>query len=205
MQFFITSTGTDIGKTFVLENICCKLIQEGKKVSAIKPIISGFRDDDLYSDSAKILQVLGLDLNQKNLDAISPNRFLAPLSPNIAAALENKNIDFLEVVRFCQNKISEAQKNNEYLFIEGAGGVMTPITDDKVFADLISALNIPAILVVGNYLGTISHTLTAIKAMQAYNIKIDRLILNCRKDDKIAAADTLKMLRGFADIEICTL
>jgi dethiobiotin synthetase len=205
MQFFITSTGTDIGKTFVLENICQKLIQEGKKVSAIKPIISGFRDDDLHSDSAKILQVLGLDLNQKNLDEISPHRFLAPLSPNIAAALENKNIDFSEVMRFCQNKISAAQKNNEYLFIEGAGGVMTPITDDKVFADLISALNIPAILVVGNYLGTISHTLTAIKAMQAYNIKIDRVILNCREDDKIAAADTLEMLRGFVDVKISTL
>ncbi len=202
MQFFITATGTDIGKTFIVEKICQQLIQDGKKVSAIKPIISGFNDDDLNSDSAKILRVLGQNFTPENLNNISPYRFTAPLAPNIAASLENKNIDFSELVNLCQNKITLAKKNNQYLLIEGAGGVMTPITDDKTFADLISALNIPAILVVGNYLGTISHTLTAIKAMQAYNIKISQLILNCRADDKIAVADNLKMLQNFTDLSI---
>ncbi len=204
MQFFVTATGTDIGKTFVVENICRKLIGAGKEVLAIKPLISGFSDDDLHSDTAKILQALGREVNQKNISEISPYRFKAALSPNIAAALENQQIDFLQIVQFCQNHISQSQKNNQYLLIEGAGGVMTPISDDKVFADLISILKIPAILVAGNYLGTISHTLTAIKAMQAYNIKIDRVILNCRADDKISAADNLKMLRDFTDLKITT-
>lgn len=206
MQFFITSTGTDIGKTFVVENICRQLIKDGKKVAAIKPIISGFRDDDLNSDSAKILKVLGLNFTPENLNKISPYRFLAPLAPNVAAALEHKNINFAELINFCKNEISLTKKNNQYLLIEGAGGVMTPITDDKVFADLIVELNIPTILVVGNYLGTISHTLTAIKAMLAYNIKISEVILNVRDDDKIDAGDTLRMLKGFvADIKISTL
>ncbi len=202
MQFFITSTGTDIGKTFVLTNTCQKLIADGKKVTAIKPIISGFKDDDPNSDSAKILQILGLDLTLENLNNISPYRFSAPLSPNIAAALENKNINFRELIQFCQKHIYQAQKNNSYLLIEGAGGVMTPITDDKVFADLISELNIPAILVVGNYLGTISHTLTAIKTILAYNIKIAEVILNCRDDDKIDVKDTLRILGNFTNIKI---
>ena len=94
MQYFITATGTNIGKTFILENACRKLIEDGKKVEAIKPIISGFSDDDLESDSAKILNILGQELNKKNLDSISPYRFLAPLSPNIAAKIENRNINF---------------------------------------------------------------------------------------------------------------
>ncbi len=205
MQFFITSTGTDIGKTFVLTNICQKLIAEGKKVTAIKPIISGFKDQDPNSDSAKILQVLGLDLTSQNLNNISPYRFLAPLAPNVAAALENKDINFDELTQFCQKHINQAKKDNSYLLIEGAGGVMTPITDDKVFADLIADLNIPTILVVGNYLGAISHTLTAIKAMSTYNIKIAEVILNIRDDDNVDAQDTLKVLRKFTNLKISTI
>ncbi len=201
MQFFITATGTDIGKTFSLEKICRQLIQDGKKVMAIKPVISGFQDDDINSDSAKILKILSLDLTQNNLDQISPYRFSAPLSPNIAAALENKEINFFELIKFCQNKIYEAQKNNHHLFIEGAGGIMTPIDNHRTFADLIVQLKIPAILVVGNYLGTISHTLTAIKTMQAYNIEIAEIIFNC-KDNKINAEENLRTLRNFTDITI---
>jgi dethiobiotin synthetase len=118
MQFFITSTGTDIGKTFVLIDICQKLMAEGKKVAAIKPIISGFKDQDPNSDSAKILQVLGLDLTSQNLNNISPYRFSAPLAPNAAAALENKNINFDDLIQFCQKHINQAQQNNSYLLIE---------------------------------------------------------------------------------------
>ncbi len=182
MQFFITATGTDIGKTFTLEKICQKLIKDGNKVEAIKPIISGFNDNDQNSDSAKILKILGLDLTKNNLDKISPYRFSAPLSPNIAAALENKNIDFSELVKFCQDKIFAAQNNNNYLFIEGSGGVMTPVNNNKTFADLIVELKIPAILVTGNYLGTISHTLSAIKVLQAHKIEVAQIIFNCKGD-----------------------
>ena len=201
MQFFITATGTDIGKTFILEKTCQNLIARGKKVAAIKPVISGFKADDLDNDSAKIMRIFGLNLTEKNFNGISPYRFAAPLSPNIAAALENKNIDFLELVRFCQNAILKARQSEKYLFIEGAGGIMTPINEQNTFADLISELKIPAILVTGNYLGTISHTLTAIKTMLAYKIQIDHIIFNC-KGSQIGAEENLKTLRNFTDIKI---
>lgn len=201
-QFFVTATGTDIGKTFIVEKLCRKLIAEGEKVVVIKPIISGFAFDDLNSDSAKILKVLGREVNQQNLAAISPFYFKAPLSPNIAAALENKTINFSQVVNFCQQQIAAAQKSASYLLIEGAGGVMSPVNDDKTFADLIAQLKIPAILVTGNYLGTISHTLTAIAALKMHNIVIDKIILNCRGDDQINFKDNLKTLRKFTDVDI---
>jgi dethiobiotin synthetase len=194
--FFITATGTDIGKTFFVEKFCRELIGRGEKCNAIKPVISGFSDEDLNSDLAKILKVLGKEINAKNIAEISPWRFTEPLSPNIAAELESKSINFLEVVNFCQNKIDKAKKNGEYLLIEGAGGVMTPITHDKTFLDLIEQLKIPVILVTGNYLGTISHTLTAVTAIENRNIKIDQIIFNCqgknKADEKIV--QTLKTL-----------
>jgi dethiobiotin synthetase len=201
MQFFITATGTDIGKTFVLEKLSNKLLLEGKKVDLIKPIISGFEGDDQNSDSAKILKILKLDLNQENLDKISPYRFSKPLSPNIAAKLEDKNIDFEELEEFCQNKILEAKTSSSYLFIEGAGGIMTPINNQKTFIDLISALKIPAILVVGNYLGTISHTLCAIKILEYNQIKIDKIIFN-QKEGEIDNFGNFETLQKFTDIQI---
>lgn len=197
MQFFITATGTDIGKTFFVENFCRQLIKEGKKIKVIKPVISGFDDADENGDLHKILRALNKIPSQENFNEISLYRFKEPLSPNIAAAKENQKIDFEKIVQFCQEKIDDAQKNNHHLLIEGAGGVMTPISDDKTFADLISVLKIPAILIAGNYLGTISHTLTAVKALQSYNIEIAKIILNCRKDDKISAQDNLRTLNNF--------
>ncbi|MFT5703171.1 MAG: dethiobiotin synthetase [Rickettsiales bacterium] len=199
--FFVTGTGTDIGKTFILSKICQKLIKEGNKVSALKPVISGFEKGDSTSDSAKILQVLGQDFTPDNINKISPYRFKAAISPNIAAGLENKNINFEELVEFCKNSILEAKENDEYLFIEGAGGVMTPINNQKTFADLIAELKIPAILVTGNYLGTISHTLTAIKALESNKIKISKIIFN-KKEGETDDFGNLETLRKFTDIEI---
>ncbi len=201
MQYFVTATGTDIGKTFFIERICQKLIDEGNRIEVIKPIISGFKDGDETSDSARILKVLNLDLNQENFDKISPYRFLAPLSPNIAAALENKEINFAELVKFCQEKIDLAKADNYNLLIEGAGGVMTPINNEKTFADLIAELKIPAILITANYLGTISHTLTAISALQSQRIEIAKIIFNC-KEDNVDAASNLETLKKFTNIPI---
>ena len=201
-QFFISATGTDIGKTFVLENLVQNLLSKNHDVFAIKPVISGFDPLNTTSDLAKILGVLKKEINQNNFEAISPWRFKAPLSPNIAAALEGKKIDFDKVIEFCLAKISAARKADQYLFIEGAGGIMTPVSDDKTYLDLAKKLNIPLILVMGNYLGTISHSLTAIKAIEAEDVEIDRIILNIRKNDVLDFKQNLQTLKNFTRIKI---
>lgn len=199
--FFVTATGTDIGKTFIVEKLCQKLIKKGKKCNAIKPIISGFDIDDLNNDSAKLLKILGKKINLKNINKISPWRFKKPLSPNIAANLEKKPINFSMLVKFCQKQIKLAKKNDEFLFIEGAGGIMTPISDNKTFLNLIEKLKVPVILVIGDYLGTISHSLTAIKVIEAKNIEIDRIIFN-EKTKSTINQEIIKTLKGFTKINI---
>ena len=79
---------------------------------------------------------------------------------------------------------------------------MTPVCNNKTFANLIAALKIPAILVIGNYLGTISHTLSAVKTMQYYKIDIKKIILNCCQDDSIRSEETLRTLQKFTKIKI---
>lgn len=202
--FFVTATGTDVGKTFMVEKICRKLIKDGKKCKAIKPIISGFDINDLKSDSAKILKALGKEINLNNIQEISPWRFKEPLSPNIAANLEKKPINFSSLIKFCKKQIELAKKKNEYLFIEGAGGVMTPISNNKTFLDLIEKLGIPVILVTSDYLGTISHTLTAIKALEEKNIKIDQIIFNQRDESK-TNQEIIKTLKKFTKNKITPL
>ena len=199
--FFVTATGTDIGKTFIVEKLCQKLIKKGKKCNAIKPIISGFDIDDLNNDSAKLLKILGKKNNLENINEISPWRFKKPLSPNIAANLEKKPINFSMLVKFCQKQIKLAKKNDEFLFIEGAGGIMTPISDNKTFLNLIEKLKVPVILVIGDYLGTISHSLTAIKVIEAKNIEIDRIIFN-EKTKSTINQEIIKTLKGFTKINI---
>jgi len=188
--YIIVGIGTDIGKTFLLEKICLKFKKNAMPVNAIKPIISGFDGEDLLSDSAKILQIFDKDLTKNHFDDISPWRFKEPVSPNFAARKEGKNIDFREVINFCRKKIDASNDLDQFLFIESAGGVMTPITDDKTFLDLITELKIPVLLLGSNYLGAISHSLCAIEALKSRDIVPELVIINNYPDSSLDISQT---------------
>lgn len=204
--YFIAGTGTDIGKTYLVERICSKLKRKNFSVNAIKPVISGFCDDS-DNDSVKILQVLDQDINQENLNKISPWRFKSPISPNLAAQKENKEINFLEVVNFCRGKISESKKLDQFLFIESAGGIMTPITDDKTFLDLITELQIPVLLLSANYLGSISHTLCATEVLKSKNIVPEFILINDypRNVDSTNISQVIETIENLSKIKTMSL
>jgi dethiobiotin synthetase len=194
--YLICGIGTDIGKTFFVEKLC-HIFSDSK---AIKPVVSGFSDDDLNSDPAKILAAMQLEINQENLDKISPWRFKDPVSPHFAG-----NVDYEELVKFCQNRILDAKKNKQFLFIESAGGIMSPITYEKTFVDLALNLEIPVLLVSSNYLGAISHTLTAIEVLKKRGVNIEKVILNENFPSKTAANDLVKTIENFSKIEVVTM
>ena len=108
---------------------------------------------------------------------------------------------FSKIVKFCQESIKKAKKNDEILLIEGAGGIMTPINDKFTFLDLIKELKVPVILVTLSYLGTISHTLSAIKCLENYNIKIIKIILNHHNRSEDSEHNFIN-LQNFTKIEI---
>ena len=172
--YLIFAIGTDLGKTFFVEN----LLKNTKNSFAIKPIISGFDEGDLNSDSAKILQALNLQITADNFNWISPWRFKEPVSPHFAGEISGKEIDFSQVVDFCKKNIEKAKANDSYLFIETAGGVMSPINYEKTFLDLASELKLPILLIGANYLGAISHILTAFNALKNSNNIVEKIIIN---------------------------
>ena len=139
-QYFVTAIGTDIGKTYFTLKLYNILSQSGQKANIIKPLISGF-DLDNNNDTIQILNSLNLERNTQNLDKISPFRLKFPLSPDIAAKRENIKLDFNKITDFCQKNIEKSRKNDEFLLIEGAGGIMSPLTSSTTFIDLMHKLD----------------------------------------------------------------
>lgn len=171
---FISGTGTDIGKTYYFCSLLKRLVKQKISVRALKPILSGIDKNNIYnSDTGRILESLKLPLTMENFIKVTPWYFVEAVSPHIAAREEGKVIKYDDVLDFCQ-----PDKKCEFQFIEGAGGLMSPITQDQTNLDLIKDLNIPVILISGNYLGAISHLQTAIECLNYYNIPIEKIILN---------------------------
>src|SRR5947209_6393162 len=132
-KFFITGVGTGIGKTLVTTILCHQLTRAGQRVAALKPIVSGFSPDDPHSDPALILRSLGRSPTPEAIGAIAPWRFAATLSPHRAARQEGRSIDLDEVVAFCR---ARDRTDGEFLMVEGAGGVMSPIDPRTTCLDL---------------------------------------------------------------------
>ncbi|HUL82397.1 MAG TPA: dethiobiotin synthase [Gammaproteobacteria bacterium] len=191
---FVTATGTDVGKTFVMTRLIAELRAARRSVNVLKPVASGFDSADVASsDTGVLLDALGLAATAANLDAVSPWRFTAPLSPDMAAARENRAIPFAELVEFCR-----APRAADVTLIEGIGGVMVPLDAEHTVLDWIAAVGAPAILVAGSYLGTLSHTLTAVAALRARGCELAAVIVSESEEQPVPLEETAAAIRRFA-------
>ena len=196
--FFVTSCGTGRGKTYVSKSMIRGWLAAGENVQVMKPVISGFNPAAAEdTDTGLLLAAAGQDLTPSTIDRVSPWRYAAPLSPDMAAALEDRAVPVDEIVDYCRSAISGAETAGAHLLIEGAGGVMVPLDQTCTMRDLIAALDIPVILVVGSYLGSLSHALTALEALRARDVAIDRIVVNETEDSNIPLAETRDTLARF--------
>jgi len=194
---FVTATGTGVGKTFVTAGLIRHHLRLGRAVDAIKPVVSGFDPAALpASDPGVLLAALGRPLTIEEASRISPWRFAAPLSPDLAAAREGRAIDFNAVVDFCQDAIGARR---DRLFIEGIGGIMVPLDAIRTVLDLITALRLPLILVAGSYVGTISHTLTALQVLVRRNLDVAAVVVSASEGSAAALDETVTTIARFAD------
>ena len=193
--YFVTGTGTDIGKTYVVAGLLRAAAAAGRPARAIKPVMSGYDPaDPAGSDAGALLQAMDLPVTARNVDAISPWRYAAFLSPDMAAARENRQIDFAEVVTFCEEAIAAAAG---LMLVEGAGGAMVPLNGTQNIRSLIVTLGLPVILVGGSYLGTISHTLATAEALSSRGIAIAAVVLNESAVSPAPMDETAATIRRF--------
>lgn len=182
--YFITSTGTGVGKTFTT----CALIEaakaQNKPISARKPVLTG--SGEIPNDATLIRDALGAS----NVNDICGWQFAAPLAPHRAAALEGKEMSLEAIVAF-----SKAGAGLQ--LVEGVGGVMVPLTNSHTVLDWAKTLDWPVIVVTGSYLGSISHTLTALSVMRAAGLRVAALIINETQGSTVSVQETRTGLMPF--------
>lgn len=191
-RFFITSSGTGIGKTIVTCALTYQLRAKGRDVRALKPIITDFAENRVEaSDTYEIIHALGEEVSAETIAHVSPWRFVAPMSPDMAAAREERSIDFPDLIAFCRPESEDVQ------LIEGIGGAFVPIDDQHLVADWIEALEVPVILVVGSYLGTLSHTIATVFALRARGIRVAALVISESEESPVPIEETAQTLCRF--------
>ncbi|MBL26333.1 MAG: dethiobiotin synthase [Rhodospirillaceae bacterium] len=199
---FVTGTGTGVGKTWITARLIREARAAGMPVEALKPVISGFDPHDAAeSDSGHLLAALGRPIDERTLATISPWRFAAPLSPDMAAAREGRAVDFDALVELCRRRIAEAEG---LLLIEGVGGAMVPLDGGHTVRDWIAALGIPAVVVAGSYLGTISHSLTTLDSLAVAGIEAKALVISESESNPVPLAETAAALARFTAVPILT-
>jgi dethiobiotin synthetase len=195
--YFVTATGTDIGKTFVTAGLIRYLRGAGQPVNALKPIVSGYDSSVVEtSDPAVLLKALGRQVSADEVETIAPWRFRAPLSPDMAAARENRSVDFDKLIQFSRDTI---KATTGILFIEGVGGIMVPLDNKRTVLDWMAALDIPLVLVVGGYLGAISHTLTALDVLRQRKLKVAAIVVSESERGTVELNDTVASITRFSD------
>jgi dethiobiotin synthetase len=195
--YFVTSTGTDIGKTFVTAGLIRHLRGAGTTVDALKPVVSGYDSSVAEtSDPAVLLAALGRPVSAAEVERIAPWRFRAPLSPDLAAAREGRSIEFERLIAFSRAAVAAS---TGILFIEGVGGIMVPLNAERTVLDWMAALKIPLLLVVGGYLGTISHTLTALDVIAQRKLAVAAIVVSESERNPVELADTVASIARFSD------
>jgi dethiobiotin synthetase len=192
---FITATGTEVGKTFLTAGII-RYFRDGREpVDALKPVATGFDDEaPEWTDTAILLSALGSRTTPQAIERISPFRFKAPLSPDMAAAREGRRLDFGALLEFTRRAV---QNHDGQLLIEGVGGIMVPLGDKHTVLDWMMAVNRPVVVVAGTYLGSISHTLTCLDVLAKRSLVVKALVINETPASTVPMTETVDTIRRF--------
>jgi len=175
-HYFVTGIGTDVGKT-----IASAVLAEALQATYWKPVQSGATEG---TDRKTVQQLCSTQVNTLPEEYV----FDAPVSPHLAAELEGVEI---ELDRLTPPKIAGN------LIIEGAGGLMVPITKDFLYADWIEQHKLPTIVVSRHYLGSINHTLLTIEQLKRLDVPIAGILFVGHEN-----VDTERIITKFSQVSV---
>ena len=167
---FVTGTDTGVGKTEVGRAAVALLRKEGLSVSVMKPIETGVGPEGPL-DAQALREAAGVP---DPIDLICPHQFSLPAAPNVAAEEEGRDVDLALILRTYET----LRAQRDFIWVEGAGGILVPVTDHSSMADLAKALALPVLLVARASLGTINHTLLSLAEIERQNLECVGVILS---------------------------
>ncbi len=190
--FYITGIDTGIGKTYAAGVLAAFLQQQGHRVITAKLVQTGCKG--ISEDIILHRKIMGIDLLPEDISGITcPYVFTLPASPHLAARAEEKAIN-PEVIL---NSISRLAEMYDFIIVEGAGGLLVPLTGDLMAIDFAAAQNWPIIIVSSSRLGSINHTLMTVECAASRNCMIAGVIYNTNSpDDPAITADSRDIIEA---------
>ncbi len=187
--FFITGIDTDIGKSIV-SGLLARFLRTAK-VNYITAKLVQTGCQDIVEDIITHRKLEGIDLLPEDLaNETCPYTFKFPASPHLAAEMEGCEIDPKHITK-CVNKLAQTY---DRVLLEGAGGIMVPLTRNLLTADFIAEQNYSLIVVSSSRLGSINHTLLTLEAALNRNIHIAGVVYNEYPPEKSAIAEDSKLV-----------
>lgn len=191
LDFFVTGTDTEIGKTLVSTALLHSLVQSGWKSIGMKPVASGaFLQDGVWCNDDVLALRAASNVNA-SAQLINPYLFKQPAAPHILAELEEQPINVATILD-CYHKL-KAQA--DAIVVEGVGGFRVPFSAHEDSADMGQRLNLPVILVVGMRLGCISHALLTAEAIAARGLTLVGWVANCAQGEMAYLSENVAALR----------
>lgn len=177
--YFVSGIDTDIGKTVATGILAKQLLQQGVNVITQKPVQTGCRD--IADDIAVHRKIMGIPMQEADFQGLTmPEIFSYPASPHLAARLDGRALD-LDKIRAATQTLAGQY---ETVLVEGAGGLMVPLTENLLTIDYIRQQHYPVILVTSGRLGSINHTLLSFVALKQYGIALHSLVFNRIHDSR---------------------
>jgi dethiobiotin synthetase len=197
---FITGVDTNVGKTLITAALGVALQRGGSRVGIMKPIETGIEQSDSDADGIRLKQILSV---KDPSNVVTSYQFPDPLAPLAASRQANQTIDFDRI----KNGYHELSKTYDLLLVEGAGGVMVPLTEHHMVRDLISFLELPCIVACKPTLGGVNHTLLTLEALRNHKIRILAVILNqttppTTDTEQLQVESTSQLIREFCNMPV---
>ncbi|MCP4996479.1 MAG: dethiobiotin synthase [Gammaproteobacteria bacterium] len=195
-NYFITGTDTGCGKTEITLALMHAMQQAGEQVIGMKPVASGAEQtpEGLRNEDALAIQNQGS--TRVAYDQINPYAFSPPVAPHLAAAEVGVEMS-LEKINECYRQLSMLA---DRVLVEGVGGWRVPINVSEGVSELVRALDLPVILVVGVKLGCINHALLTVEAIQSDGLRLAGWIANQVESDMLMATDNIATLKGLITV-----
>lgn len=194
--YFVSGIDTDAGKSYCTAFLARQLISNGKRVITQKFIQTGnvghSEDIDLHR------QLMGIAPTEEDREGLTmPEIFSYPCSPHLAARIDRRPIDFDKIERATQ----ELARRYDTVLVEGAGGLMVPLTEDYLTIDYIAEKQYPLVFVTSGKLGSINHTLLSFEAIRNRGIKLDTVLYNLYPtvEDTTIQEDTMQYIRRYME------
>ena len=205
LGLFVTGTDTGVGKTIVTATIATAFKVCGINAGIMKPIATGGKGTDVrLSDPDWLMAATGV---QDPSDLIAPYRFPIPAAPLVAAAQAGRPIDSTRILDAFQALLTM----HDCVVVEGIGGVMVPIAPSVFVVDLITRMNLPALVVAHTSLGSINHTLLTLECLRHRGVPIMGLVFNSPArpsadadlSETVLTIRQLSGLRSFGELPYC--